>query len=517
MRPLPTPRELGFPEKFWGGWRPKQEEALHLLLSSKKRTSVLSMPTGSGKSAVVVAYALMTNRATALVTDSRVLQDQYLDDFSSVGMVDLRGRRNYPCSLKNDYTCEDGRTARCPFHGQIACPLSQAEFRAATSRLVVTNYDKWTSARKFGTGLQHIEQVVFDEGHKAAGALERAMQVMLGANEIENVLGLDFPSGVDELVNWKIWALSARREAEERMAAAKALLGANPRPSQVKLYGHLRNLTRRLNTIATANPNNWVVDQTDKGFVFDVVQAGRYAESTLLLKVPRIIFVSATIRPKSLFLVGIGSKDFDYKEFDSDFDPKRAPIYYIPTMRVDKNAHDLSQLWSTMDRIAARRRDRKGVVQSISYMRRDAIVAYSNFANSMIINPKGEASFETLANFRAADPGAILVSPSFAEGVDFAGKDCEWQFICKIPFPDSRSKVIRARQEADPEYGPYMAMNKLVQIFGRGMRHAKDQCENFIGDMHLDWFLPRYGHLAPKSFHGFYKRVEVLPAPPPRL
>ena len=517
MRLLPTPRQLGFPAKYDGGWRPKQEEALHLLLSSQKRTSVLSMPTGSGKSAVVVAYALITKRPTAIVTDSRQLQDQYLDDFKGVGMVDLRGRRNYSCPLKNDYTCEEGRVARCPYHGQIACPLSQAEFRAGTSSLVITNYDKWTSARKFGTGLSHIQQVVFDEGHKAPSALERAMQVTLSANEVERVLGIDFPSGVEELVNWKLWAMSARREAEERMLAAKALLGANPSPSQVRLYTHLRNLCRRLNTIATSNPNNWVVDQTERGFVFDVVQAGRYAESTLLLKVPRIVVVSATIRPKSLFLIGIAQKDFDYKEFDSDFDPKRAPIYYIPTMRVDKNAHDLSPLWTTMDRIAARRRDRKGLVQTISYLRQGAATAFSQFANAMILNPKGEPSTETLSLFRASDPGAILVSPSFAEGVDFSGRDCEWQFVCKIPFPDSRSKVIRARQEADPEYGPYHAMNKLVQIFGRGMRYAKDQCENFIGDMHMDWFYPKYRHLAPKSFHGFYRQVTTLPAPPPKL
>src|SRR5574343_448685 len=111
-----------------------------------------------GKSAVVVAYALITKKPTAIVTDSRTLQDQYMGDFESVGMVDLRGRRNYACPLKPDYTCEEGRVARCPYHGQIACSLSQAEFRAASSSLVITNYDKCTSARRFGTGLAHIQQ-----------------------------------------------------------------------------------------------------------------------------------------------------------------------------------------------------------------------------------------------------------------------------------------------------------------------------------------------------------------------
>lgn len=34
---------------------------------------------------------------------------------------------------------------------------------------------------------------------------------------------------------------------------------------------------------------------------------------------------------------------------------------------------------------------------------------------------------------------------------------------------------------------------------------------------HMQWFLPRYGHLAPKSFHRIFKQVDVLPQPPERL
>lgn len=135
----------------------------------------------------------------------------------------------------------------------------------------------------------------------------------------------------------------------------------------------------------------------------------------------------------------------------------------------------------------------------------------------MLVNEKGEASTVIVEEFKGSAPGTILVSPSVGAGFDFPGTQCEWQFMCKIPFPDSRDKIVQARQEADKEYGPYMAMNKLVQVFGRGMRSKDDRCENFIGDDHLEWFLPRYGHLAPKSFHGFFKKVTVVPQPPPKL
>lgn len=442
-----------------------------------------------------------------------------MDDFAPIGLVDIRGRRNYVCPLRNDYTCEEGYAARCPHKGSVACPSSQAEMRAASSMLVVTNYDKWTASKRFGAGMDHFQQVVFDEGHKSPDALARAMQVTLHSHEVEEVLGLEFPAHdqAGEMVNWKAWASLARVEADELYQSLQPQMKENPHPSLVKRFTHARNLAKRLATLATASPENWITDEVERGYQFDPIRPGRYSESALLLRVPTVIVISATLRPKTLYMIGVGKDQYDYKEFESDFDPKRCPIYYVPTMRVDRRAIDLSQLWVRLDQIAAPRKDRKGIVHTISYARREEILRASRFAPAMLINPRGEASTQIVVEFKSAPPGTILVSPSVGEGFDFPGRDCEFQFVCKIPFPDSRSKIVQARQEDDKEYGPYQAMNKLVQIFGRGMRSKQDRCENFIADDHMEWFIPRYQHLAPKWFKAFYRRVQTLPPPPARL
>jgi ATP-dependent DNA helicase DinG len=515
---IPSPHVCGLPPKF-EAWRPAQEEALRLLLSSKKRIRALAAPTGFGKTAVYVAFALLSQQPTCIVTDNRGLQDQLLGEFESIGLVDLRGRRNYLCPLRNDYTCEEGYAARCPHKGSVNCPSSAAEMRAATSMLVVTNYDKWTSSRKFGEGMGHFTQVIFDEGHKAPEALARAMQVTLHHHEVEEVLGVEFPlhSMAEEMVNWKPWASFARVEAENLYLSLRSQMEHQPTPAQVKQFNHVKNLMKRLATLAGATADNWVVDETKEGYQFDPIRPGRYAESTLLLRIPTILFISATLRPKSLYMLGIAKDHFEYKEFDSDFDPKRCPIYHVPTMRVDIRAGDLSPLWIRHDQIAAPRQDRKGITHTISYARRDEVVQRSRFAGVMLINERGEASTQTVGEFKLSPPGTILVSPSVGEGFDFPGRDCEWQFVCKIPFPDGRSKIVKARQEDDKEYGPFQAMNKLVQIFGRGMRSKEDRCENFIADDHVEWFIPKYAHLAPRWFKMFYRTVRVAPQPPPCL
>lgn len=514
---IPTPQELGLPEEF-DAWRPGQVEGLRFLGNSTKRIKALCAPTGYGKSPLVVGYARWTGLPTCIVTDSRALQDQYMKHFQSIGMVDIRGRKNYPCGFKDQYTCEMGYQAGCPHRGTKECPSSQAEMRAAISDLVVTNYDKWTSAKKYGTGMAHFQQVIFDEGHEAHNALSRTMQVIVGHRERDKDIGIDPPSDPASMVAWKEWAVGARALVEPELKRLLDLLRADPHssPWTVRRALHFRHLHRRLGILSTANPKNWIVEEIEKGFQFDPVRPGRYTEAALLLRVPSVVIVSATLRPKSLFMLGQSAEAFDFREFASDFDPRDSPIYHVPTMRVDKRAVDLSMLWVRLDQIAAARQDRKGIVHTVSYSRRDDVLRASRFSGRMFVNEKGEAPTELIDLFRESGDGSILVSPSVGQGHDFPGAQCEWQLLAKVPFPPP-SAILKARTADDKEYPYYLAMQKMVQTFGRATRFKGDRCENFIVDDHIEWFLNRYGHLAPKSFHGFFQRVQRLPQPPPRL
>lgn len=133
----------------------------------------------------------------------------------------------------------------------------------------------------------------------------------------------------------------------------------------------------------------------------------------------------------------------------------------------------------------------------------------------MLVNERGEPATQMVAQHRRNYPGSILVSPSVGQGFDFAFKAAEWQFVAKVPFPPP-SKVLQARTALDKEYPFYITWQKLAQTCGRIMRDHLDQGETFIPDDHLQWFM-HYSYLAPKSFSQFFRRVDVLPQPPPRL
>ncbi len=186
MNKIPSPVECGLSEKF-SSWRANQEHAIDVMITSPKRVIGLSAPSGFGKSPAYVAYALLSDKPTCIVTNSKGLQSQLMQDYACSGLVDIRGRGNYQCALREDYSCAEGYAARCPYKGTVNCPSSQAEMRAGSSKLVVTNYDKWitSSPMRDDNWMGHFEQVVFDEGHDAPDALARAMQFIITPDDIE--------------------------------------------------------------------------------------------------------------------------------------------------------------------------------------------------------------------------------------------------------------------------------------------------------------------------------------------
>lgn len=542
---IPTPQEIGLPEKF-EKWRPTQEAALTFLANGRpdnskgKRVRAACVPTGGGKSPLVVAEAILSGLPTAIVTQDLGLMKQYMDDFESIGMVSLKGRDRYQCGLRDDFTCGDGYAARCPYKGTTSCPSTKAELKARLSNLVVTNYAKWTASKKFGQGMDHFKQVIFDESDIVPEQLASAMRIELNHKELEETLGIDFPVNLRDTKEWdpdlnafnmriwKGWARDAKITVEQEMIDTynKIKQSHEPKQAWVRHFSHMKNLVRRLAIIVTATVENWVVDDREQGYVFDPIAPARYAEAVMLLRVPSIIFVSATNRPKTLHLSGISrgsysrqmvdgsieTENYVFQEYDSDFNPADCPIYYIPTQRVDNKHPDRSMLWHRLDQWLSPRQDRKSTVHTISYARKEEILSVSRFAHKMIFNERGEPTAKLVEDFKAAGPGSILISPNIGRGYDLADDLCESQFLCKIPF-EPPSKIVKAREHYDKEYRGYKAMQYIVQAAGRGNRHKGDRCDFAIPDDNMTWFLPQHSHLAPRSFHKRFKMVDVVPRP----
>ena len=81
--------------------RPIQEQVLETLNKTRSDFSILNLPTGVGKSLIAETIAL--NNPTTVITKTKFLQDQYLDDFF---FIDLKGKENYICKYGVTYSTE---------------------------------------------------------------------------------------------------------------------------------------------------------------------------------------------------------------------------------------------------------------------------------------------------------------------------------------------------------------------------------------------------------------------------
>lgn len=518
-----TPHDLGFPPQF-DQFRPAQEEAIEYALTTDKRFVGLGAPPGVGKSAIAYALAKLLGGRTVILTATLGLQDQYADQ-EFPGMVDIRGRSNFACWEGG--TCEDGGRLGCKDKG--GCPYL-AKFRAQQdSDIVCTSYAYWLSVNEKGQGMRAPETLICDEAGLAAEWLSRALDFTVSEREIREA-GVRLSSAPGEDLD--VWVELSSRLAEAAFARYTSLKSIAPPKFGHARDRHARDLRRaewlveRCERMAKLD-SNWVItreDGKDEGreWKFECIWPGKYREK-LFRFVPRVILMSATLRPKTLGLLGIPQKDCDFKEWGRQFPAANGPVIWVPTVRVNsKLAGEGEKRW--LDRqveITKLYSDRRGIDHTVSYVRAKQVADYLRREGLKHINVNGAADPDS-QNAREAfekhvkgPADSLLISPSFGTGWDFKGRAAEYQIIAKIPTKDMRSKIMQARRANDPSYEDYLAAQDLVQSAGRINRDFDDRGTSYLIDDGWTWFKGKAEQHMPRWFR--VRREDQIPPPLSKL
>ena len=503
----------------------------------------------------------------AVLTEAKSLQDQIAKDFGGIGLFDMRGLRNYTCAaLANGGQYEDmwakkwGRPTcdvgpctaglRCDLKDE-GCEYFDAYRRTCSERLVSTNYAYWIAIHKYGQGLGKFDLLVLDECHLADSALSSAMSVEFTDKDYKE-LGSKPPKVTAPLQNWRMWGRVQLDRVQGKLdfytRGAKigavnsdgtaALLSATDvmDASELRFW---KNLEGKCMTLAEST-DDWILEKEEVSGNVRIAPAWvrNYAEPLLFRDVPRVVLMSATVRPKITNLLGIGDGAYDFYEYPSTFPVERRPIYWIPTVSLNYNSteNDLITWTVRIDQILARRLDRKGIVHTVSYERQKFLMEHSRFKHLMHANNSNNTR-DVVQSFRNAPAPAILVSPSVGTGFDFPFDFCRYQIIGKVPFKDARGAILTAQSKDDPDYLMYLTAQDITQMYGRSNRDARDFSETIIVDNNIEWFLSRYGgyrydeilgcfdmtrkktgptdkHFFPEYLLEAFQRVDGVPDPP---
>jgi ATP-dependent DNA helicase DinG len=538
---LPVPTEFGLPPKF-NRWRPGQDAAVLAAIDSPHRFVVQNMPTGSGKSLAYMAQAALTGGRTAILTSTKGLQQQLIRDFHAMGLVEIRGQNSYPCiALDKDGPLHDlvdhremqGKIPSVedgPCHVGVQCPVKHkcdyfvAMNVARSSTLLVTNYAMWMTAHEFTEGKlgdKDFDLLICDEAHDAADQVGNFVAVEISNWEIQSLLGTKPLQDGSTNDAWREWAafhaakMKAKIDDLEMTIKELRQDGTRIPGSMLRQARSLKRLNRKLGML-THMRGEWVTEQQPSNYLFSPVWPAPYCERYLFRDIPKVVLVSATIRPKTLQYLGVARTDADFKEYDSTFPREHAPIIHVPTARLSFRTDPTQvQLWARrIDQIIGPRLElgRKGLIHTVSYARQKDVYRNSEHRAQMLIHAPDNTRM-VVERFKKMTGAGVLVSPSVTTGWDFPYDECRFQIIGKVPFPDVRGALQKSRTTSDPDYRNYLTVMELVQMVGRGMRAEDDWCETFIIDDNIGWFVWQQKHLFPKWFLDSFRKVAFIPLP----
>lgn len=546
-----TPVDYGMPERFldWE-WREGQQEAVDLILDPtwehQKRIVNLCAPTGTGKTLVNLCAAKYAEAnwpgqiipgggdplpaRTAIVTMTKALQDQVVEENPDCGLFDVRGRSNYQCVEFPGESCEHGYDHGCHLNWRNGCPYAQVIEQAKHESTIVINYASWTRHHTNGRRqLGHFNLLLCDEAHDIEDAICSAVEVVIFKNEYPHS---NQPIGdrAFDAAEWYGWAADTLPQYESWLRQTEAMYEQEKSRANLRNVRRLRKKVDKLVTIERDVDPGWAVDyfaakrDEPEKWVMQPVWAREYAERSLYVGVERVGLLSGTLTPKAVELAGANlAGQHAYWELPSSFPPDRNPLIHVPTMRMDyKTANAGPQYWvSRVDALINDRLDRKGIIQVTSYELLKAIIAMSQHGKRIIYHHDSRDQKRAVEQFRRAGPGAVLLSPSVSTGLDFPDDLCRYQIIPRIPYPPTKgSAVMERRRDEDRDYQNHVMCQKLIQMCGRGGRSADDWCENLVIDDRIEWMFAKMRDLMPKYFPPRYRRAGAsgegrgLPKPP---
>lgn len=536
-----SPRDLSLPPKFQSFY-PWQESAILHLAASECRFSLISAPTGVGKSLLSISTALLRGDRVLYLTSTRGLETQIHNDFSGMGLFDIRGHSNYPCASTSydedgelsDLSCEGRRiNGECHYRNKVDIALQR--------QFVSSNYAHWIMMQRADDPhrLGHFDLLVCDEAHNADSILVSALTVKLYARTVHEYLSLDILPVSASISEWRTWAKEAYSTA--RSVYRKISL-ANPNPNNNSNDSRLPRLTKLGRDLARflshSEHSPWVVEETAfrganrRGIILSPVWGKDYAEEYLFRGIERVLLTSATITPDTAKYLSIplpldvknpasnndndAAADAEFYEIPSAFDPKRRPLIYIPStppVRIDyRMSEGQTRIWiNHIDSILSQRLNVKSIIHSLSYRRARDIVSRSRLSADMLSHAPGETS-DCVNTFLHSSPPSILVSPAVEEGYDFANDTCRLQILPKVPFIDCRGPILQARVKDDPRYKDYLTAQRIIQIVGRPVRNSLDWAETFITDAHWIWFRTKV--TFPKWFRAAWRMEKSIPKAP---
>lgn len=498
-------------------------EAIARGLLKDKKYIILELPTGVGKS--LIAYNTLNffkkmqepgiQPGGYILTTTKQLQQQYMRDFESKGLVEVKGANNYWCH-EWDTDCSNGGKLSKAVTGESCgfdCPYKRAKASFMSHQIGVTNFSYFLNDNRYVKSLRKRQAVIVDEAHNAEKEILGFADIEISKSRAEN-LNLDLPffeeGQVQEAFDWlESRFLPAGDIEEKRLEAEMRIVAMEDRDAAIAIsrkHDALDKYMCKVRRIKGTNLEDWFVYSDEKtGSLFvKPLTAGMFSEELLFNSGKRILMMSATILDKRTFArnLDIDMSQAGFLRLESDFPVENRLIHFYPTgkMSMAHQESTIPKMLKTLEKILNKHQNEKGIIHCQSYKIQKIVSDYfsnTKHSNRLLVHTSSDRT-ETIVKHTVTEDPTILLSPSMTEGLDLKEDLSRFQVILKCPYPYLGDKFIKARMERDPSWYIWQTALTMVQATGRSIRSDTDSATTYVLDSDFQFFFGKAESILPQ-------------------
>lgn len=522
----------------------------------KYNTVFFSAGTGVGKSAIayLVHEKFFNNDSmftSSILAHQKILMDQYstlLGDFKNVTAI--KGKENYTCEALGDI---DVSNAPCQFglkcDYKTDCKYFQLRNAMTTTPLLITNYQLVLSMLDIGFYNRESNLAVFDECHNLESLFTEYRKVRVDSTELNilktvrdglnkykeknlaksidsvmtNIEKFNSESPIDsfkEIFEAKKIAINKLTEKFNKQDVAKYYY--NKDSAFIRRISQFIILQKRM----VCKWQNYLDFGKQTDFIFDYKYISKenfqytltplyidnmFGKTTREISDTRLL-MSATIWKPDKMRAQLGEdEEYEFIDIGNKFSVENRLVNFTPVANInaENSKYDSPVFEKLCDNILSicnkhAQNKESGVIFAPSYNLcfniEKKLRSKLKGKFKVIMNSSSDERNSAINDFINSKEQAILISPSFSEGVNFSDDVSRFQIIAKCPYMYLGDKFVRTKAKRDPVWYETNAFTTIIQASGRSVRHESDYARTYILDANALKVYKKYEKDIPQWF-----------------
>ena len=513
---------------------------------------LLNASTGIGKSYFAVMFMNWykniigkdTDTKFDIVTDSKILQDQYKKEFPFIKV--LKGKSNYTCD-KFDTDCEKGLQLCTSLNQRCnKCPYKEAKEIYKNSDVSLVNFHLFDSLQLF-TNINDERKtnvLIIDEAHNFESIFANYISLEISARMLKSYGFEESKIREYDILITNIYQKIQRNQykisdfimwlANEFTATLQSLMKnftdeLNSNLSKQRL-GNISSYIKMIETkllsikqiqkMYEKDENNWVFEisknEKEKSYSGYKIDLKPIWVNNMLKELwkqyDHIIFMSGTILNNDMFsyINGLEPELTSYYSYDSPFEIKNRMIYYLKgvgrmVFKEKKTSFKKQKVY--IEKILKKYENDKGIIHTFNYELAGWI--QNEIFDKRLLFHTTKNREEILNKHMSSKEPTVLVSPSMHVGIDLKRQLSHFQIIAKMPYPNISSEKIKARQKSNKEWYNFTLCSSLIQAYGRSVRDELDFADTYILDDSFSSVIANNSKYLPRWFTDAIKTLKI--------